>query len=85
MLFGNPSAEEYRGITDIIDGLLDEGPVPGISELENAEEVLARFVAVTPDCNPGPEEYAVIDAVKQWAENQGGSFLAIAAACSRIL
>lgn len=85
VLFGKPSAEEYKGIAAIIGGLLDEGPVAGISELENAEEVLARFVAVTPDCNPGPEEYAVIDAVKQWAENQGGSFLAIAAACSRIL
>ena len=85
VLFGKPSAEEYKGLAAIIGGLLDEGPVLGISELANAEEVLARFVEITPDCDPGPEEYAVIDAVKQWAENQGGSFLAIAAACSRIL
>ena len=85
VLFGKPSAEEYKGIAAIIGGLLDEGPVAGISELENAEEVLARFVAVTSNCNPGLDEYAVIDAIKQWAENQGGDFLAIAAACSRVL
>lgn len=85
VLFGKPSAEEYKGIAAIIDGLLDEGPVTGISGLENAQEVLARFVEITPECAPGPEEYRVIESVKEWAENQGGSFLSIAAACSRIL
>lgn len=85
LLFGKPSAEEYKGIAAILAGLLDEGPVTGISALENAQDVLARFIELTPGCAPGDEHYRVIESMKEWAENQGGSFLSIAAACSRIL
>lgn len=40
----NPPAEEYKGITGIIDGLIMEGSVLGIYAIENAETVLLRFL-----------------------------------------
>lgn len=36
--------ETYRGLADILDALLDEGPVTGISALENPEEVMRAFL-----------------------------------------
>lgn len=39
-----PSGEEFTGIRDIISGLLDEGPVTGISEIQNKDEVIYMFL-----------------------------------------
>lgn len=35
--------ETYRGLADILDAMLDEGPVAGISCVENKEEVMQAF------------------------------------------
>lgn len=35
--------DTYRGLADILDAMLDEGPVAGISALENKEEVMQAF------------------------------------------
>ncbi len=35
--------EVYRGLANILDAMLDEGPVAGISALENAQEVVQAF------------------------------------------
>lgn len=37
--------EDYRGLADILDAMLDEGPVAGISAFENAEEIMQAFFA----------------------------------------
>lgn len=39
--------EDYRGLADILDAMLDEGPVVGVSALENAEEIIQAFFAAT--------------------------------------
>ncbi len=44
ILFGDPTPEELRAIRDILVALLEEGPCPGISEIENAENVILRFL-----------------------------------------
>lgn len=85
VLFGNPASEEYAGLSAIISGLLDEGPVPGISEIENAPDVLSRFLEITPLYPLGENEIETIECIKQWAENAGGSCLPLASDCSRIL
>ncbi len=36
--------EIYRGLADILDAMLDEGPVTGISALEDPEEVMRAFL-----------------------------------------
>lgn len=43
ILRGDPSREELAAIGDIIEGLLDEGPVPGISALQNSDEIISVY------------------------------------------
>lgn len=44
ILFAQPTIEEFKGISVLINALLDEGPAPGISEIGNVEDVLLRFL-----------------------------------------
>lgn len=44
VLEGSLSREDFEGIRDIIEALLDEGPVPGISAVEDAEKHLRAFL-----------------------------------------
>lgn len=44
VLNNHPSREEFSGIRDIIGGLLDEGPVWGISLIENSDRMIADFL-----------------------------------------
>lgn len=46
LLFGGEplSKEDQDGLRDIIDALLDEGPCSGISEVENANDALLKFL-----------------------------------------
>lgn len=43
-LTGDLNPEEYAGIRDIIEGLLDEGPVVGISRIEDAPKHMKTFL-----------------------------------------
>ncbi len=85
VLFGKPTAAEYKGISGLILALLDEGPVPGISEIENAEQILLRFLEITPEFAPGIQEYEVISAIYDWADNEDEPGNAVLAACGKIL
>lgn len=40
------SDEDYNGLCALIKGLVDEGPVVGISELENGAEIIDRFLDI---------------------------------------
>ena len=44
MLQGDLSREDFSGIRDILEGLLDEGPCSGISEIENAADMILAFL-----------------------------------------
>lgn len=44
LLFGELTEKECQEIATIIDGLLDEGLVLGISEIKNREQILIRFL-----------------------------------------
>ncbi len=41
---GNLSAEELRGVTEIMDGLLDEGPCAGMSAIEHPVELTLLYL-----------------------------------------
>lgn len=70
ILFGQPTAEEYNGIATLIEGLLDEGPVRGISALENAEKILLRFMEISQDYEPTDDILNLIQRIRKWLENQ---------------
>ncbi|WP_034450120.1 hypothetical protein [Butyrivibrio sp. AE2032] len=50
------SLEEIKGILKIMDAMLDEGPVAGISALDSPEPVLAKVMAVANACSGLDEE-----------------------------
>ena len=85
ILFGQPTEEEFKGITTLIDGLLDEGPVPGISELEDAENMLLRFLEIAPHYNLTDQDYDVILSVQHWADDEDVQLPSVSAACDKIL
>lgn len=73
ILFETPSLEEYRGIAMLISGLLDEGPVQGISGLDNAEEVRKRFLDIAPSYDLTAEDRELIQDIRQWTESEDGN------------
>ncbi len=44
VLKNHPDYEQFAGIRNIIRGLMDEGPVPGFSTLENGDEIINIFL-----------------------------------------
>lgn len=85
ILFGQLTEEEFKGITTLIDGLLDERPVPGISELEDAENMLLRFLEIAPHYNLTGQDYDVILSVQHWADDEDVQLPSVSAACDKIL
>lgn len=83
ILFGHPTREEFAGIITLIEGLLDEGPVPGISNFENAESILLKVLELMPEYSPDINEYETILSVREWAED--GDFSSVSRASDRIL
>ena len=68
VLFGHPSPEEYKGLSTLLDGLLNEGPVQGISTLENADKILLRFLEISKDYEPSSQNQDLLQAVRQWLD-----------------
>ena len=85
ILFGHPTQEEFTGIFTLIEGLLDEGPVPGISKLENAEGTLLRFLALVPAYSPDIDEYETVLSVREWADDEGVNLSSVSKASDSIL
>ena len=86
VLFDKPTEEQYRGLSDIIDGLMDEGPCSGISELANAEEVLLRFLEISEEYTLTEGDYRLFRAIKHWAEDENeGNSEAVVQACKWLL
>ena len=85
LLKGKPTAEEYAAILRLVDGLLDEGPCPGISRVENAESVLLRVLELAPDYIPTVDSCGTVLAMKRWAQKRKAPMTAVAAACDAVL
>ena len=68
VLFCRPTTEEFAGIATMIEGLLDEGPVAGISRIDNAFEILSRFVTIAPEYQLTDDEFRVVESAKEWLD-----------------
>lgn len=62
--------EEYAGIRDIIEGLLDEGPVLGISRVENACKHMCAFLEQSKGRVLGDKDYELIRKLKAYFDKQ---------------
>jgi len=85
ILFRHPSPEEYKAIMTLIEGLMDEGPVPGISKLENAENILLRFLEIAEDYDLTADDYDVILTIQQWANDEDEPHPSVSKACGSVL
>lgn len=77
--------EEFRGIGDIIDGLLDEGPVPGISQIENAEEKIKAYLRQADTLASELDDYEVIRAIRLHFEDEETAILELVSLCNEVL
>lgn len=75
------SDEDFHGIRDIIDALFDEGPCAGISEVEDAEEMLARFLRLAGDRELDIDDYEVIRNIR----GNSGENVEITVLCDELL
>lgn len=67
------SYEEIQGILGIIDAMLDEGPVRGISTVREPEKMLAKVLHhAEKEPSLQPEDCKVVDNILQWLDKAGG-------------
>lgn len=86
MALQNPlTREEYEGIRDIIDGLLDEGPVPGISEIDNAEDMVLAFLRQSKTLATDAEDHRIIRNIRFHYEDDDHAREDIVSECERLL
>ncbi len=85
LLKGNLSKEEYRGIRDIIEGLLNGGPVSGISEIENADGIIIAFLNYAKNFALELADYEVIRAIRIYYENENLTNPGVTSLCQEIL
>ena len=66
MLFGDTpvTPEDFAAIGEIISALLDEGPCPGLSEMENGDEVIKAFLRKAKEMPSDCVDGAVLDRIK---------------------
>ena len=63
------SADEYTAVLRIVEALLDEGPVRGISALNDPEEILLKVLSRASSFELPPDSCETIDNIRSWAVN----------------
>ncbi|MBR3250659.1 MAG: hypothetical protein IKF80_03035 [Erysipelotrichaceae bacterium] len=71
VLYNTPTYEEYEGLSLLIEGLVDEGPVSGMSAIDKPEEVLDRFLEISKTYDLSVKNYDVILSIRDYSEENG--------------
>lgn len=61
--------ETYHALAMLIDGLLDEGPVPGISQIENRMLILQQFLDHSAKQKLAVDDLEVVLLISQWCDD----------------
>ena len=85
VLKSHPTYEEFAGIRDIIAGLFDEGPVTGISALENEEEIVKTFLDVAQTMQLELKDYELIHTILAYCKETNAEKSPIALSCKKFL
>lgn len=85
VLRGDLNREEFSGLRDIIEGLLDEGSVPGISEIENSDDVIITFLNQAKNLASHIDDYEVIRSIRIHFEDEDTGNPNIVDLCREIL
>ncbi|MBQ6661391.1 MAG: hypothetical protein IJM57_08245 [Lachnospiraceae bacterium] len=84
-LGAKPSQEDFEAIGRIVLALLDEGPVTGISEVENADVYLGWYLDLAESYELSDDDLDTVSELQSWAEKRRGSLRRIAGRCKAIL
>lgn len=68
LLEGEMTREQYGSMSGLMDGLMDEGPISGISACGSPERVLEAFLYQSGRFELTPSEYSVIAQILDYAE-----------------
>ena len=68
-LKGELTEEEFQAVSRIIYGLFDEGPVRGISAIEDVDKRMADYLKQFTKHEPLPDAYDTVQALHGWAES----------------
>ncbi len=60
--------EQLRNILKVIDAMLDEGPISGISNLEDPKEFLKKVLVKAEGFNFDKEDAAILEHMRKWKE-----------------
>lgn len=87
ILMNHPSYEEFAGIRDIMEGLLDEGPVSGLSALDNTDALLDAFLSEATRLSESLtlEDYEIVRKIYEYYSERGLSKSPTALACRKVL
>lgn len=85
VLRGPMTREEFSGIRDIINGLLDEGPLLGISKIENSNDMIVTFLVKAKEMASELEDYETIRDIRIHFENKDSNNPEIVPLCQEIL
>lgn len=72
---GGLNEKEIQGASDIMDGLLDEGPCAGISALEDAEETIYWYLCRSEQGKMGVVYYSQLLNIKEYLEGEDADSL----------
>ncbi|MBQ3290864.1 MAG: hypothetical protein IJH43_00635 [Mogibacterium sp.] len=85
VLRNGPSKEEFSAIGDIIAGLLDEGPVTGISELPDCEEIISVYLDVAGKMVLTEADREVVNMILEFYREKLSDTCPIAVKCRELL
>ena len=81
----NISDEDYKGLCALIEALVDEGPVAGISDLENGAKIIDRFLDVVTSRNTSLSDYEIVDCIMSMYDSDNDDAEHICEKCKSII
>ena len=85
LLKGSVTADEFRKAGVILDALISEGPVKGISGIENREEAVGNYLARAKENELDAADYERILRISKWAALEYNGFDELCADCGDLL
>lgn len=85
VLKSHPTYEEFAGIRDLLDGLFNEGPVTGISALENEEEIVQTFLDEVQTMQLELKDYELMHTILAYCKKTDAEKCSIALSCRKFL